>query len=418
VRGVSAGPARRLFAWLAAALLAFGVATVVGEAVTRGLARRHEAVLWSGERKLLYNPFRPDAKLGWALRPDWTAVDEGPDYRVTVRTNALGMRGGPASEAPAAGVVRVLVVGDSFAFGHGVEDEQGFVRRLETRWRSEGRPVEVLNAAVPGYGTDHHWIWLHESGFALRPDLVLLALCHNDVDDLGWSRLELDPDGLPVRVESRRRLVDENGRLRYVNEAGVPLPERWLPAGASAWLGAHSHLYNWLRFNAVRTWVGWAASREQAARARDAGPAPTAPLAGLPPAEIARGLRSGDAFRLRYHDHLVEAIAREATERGVVLRRVVTGREPGVLSDGCRADPRCFDASAVAPADAAPEAQLPLDGHWNAEGHRRVAEALHAWLGDEPALAGGPQPAGAPASNRATSAPSTSSSSSWPPAMR
>jgi hypothetical protein len=387
VRGVSRlGGPRRLLAAGAAAVLSLAVALAVGEAVTRGLARRHEAVLWSGERKLLYNPFRPDAELGWALRPDWTAVDEGPDYRVTVSTNALGMRGGPASVRPVPGVVRVLVVGDSFAFGHGVEDGEGFARRLEALWRAEGRSVELLNAAVPGYGTDHHRVWLHRHGFALEPDLVLLALCQNDVEDLGWSRLELDADRLPLRVGSRRRLVDENGRLRYVNETGVPLPERWLPAGLSAWLGARSHLYNWLRFNGVRTWVGLAARREQAARARDAGPPPSGAIASLPPAEIARGLASGDGFRLRYHGYLLDAIEREAAARGVALRLILTGREPGILSDGCRADPRCFDASAVAPHRAAPEAFLALDGHWNAEGHRRVAAALHAWLRDDPAL--------------------------------
>jgi len=365
---------------IAAALFSIAVALAAGEAVTRLLSMRSQVVLWSGERKALFNPYRPDARLGWALRPDWTARDEAADYRVTVRTNALGLRGPDAAPRAPAGVERVLVLGDSFAFGYGVEDEEGFPRRLEARWRAEGRAVEVLNAAVPGYSADHHLVYLRERGFALAPDLLLVALCENDVDDLGWSRLELGPDRLPRRIVSLRRLVDENGRLRYVNERRLPLPERWLSAGLGAWLAEHSHLYAWLRFNGVRTWVAWSARREDAARRRAAGPPPAGPIASLPAAEIARGLGSGDAFRHRYHRFLVDAIRAEAAARGIPVRVVVTGHGEGPLADDCRAAPDCFDAALWLSRRGAPGTVLPVDGHWSADGHRLVADALHDWL--------------------------------------
>jgi lysophospholipase L1-like esterase len=368
---------RGLLRNLAAALLSVAVALAVGEGWMRLLAARSEAVLWSGERKALFNPYRPDARLGWALRPGWTARDEAPDYRITVRTNALGLRGPEAAPLPPAGVQRVLVLGDSFAFGYGVEDEESFPRRLEARWRAEGRAVEVLNAAVPGYSADHHLVVLRERGFALAPDLVLVALCENDVDDLGWSRHALGPDRLPARIHSLRRLVDENGRLRYVNEDRVPLPE----AGPlSTWLAARSHLYNWLRFNGVRTWVGWSARREDEARQRAAGPPPEGPIEALPAAEIARGLASGNAFRHRYHRFLVDAIRAEAAARGVPVRFVVTGGGPGPLATDCAAAPDCFDAAALLPRDVTPSAYLPVDGHWSPEGHHVVSDALADWL--------------------------------------
>lgn len=367
---------------LAATLLSLAVALAAGEAFVRALAARSETVLWSGERKRLFNPYRPDARLGWALRPAWTARDDAPDYDITVRTNALGLRGPEAAPAPPAGTARVLVVGDSFAFGYGVEDEESFPRRLEARWRAEGRAVEVLNAAVPGYSADHHLVYLRERGFALAPALLLVALCENDVEDLGWNRLELGADRLPVRIESLRRLVDQNGRLRYVNETRLPLPEHWLPPALAAWLVDHSQLYNWLRFNAVRTWVGRATRREDAARAHAAGPPPDGAIATLAPAEIARGLASGDPFRHRYHRYLVDAIRAEAAARGIAVRFVVTGNGSGPLAGDCRAAPDCFDAAARVPRDAA-GAWLPVDGHWSAEGHRLVSEALHAWLADD-----------------------------------
>lgn len=365
---------------IAAALFSIAVALAAGEAGTRALAARSQVVLWSGEHKTLFNPFRADDRLGWALRPRWTARDDAPDYQITVHTDAQGMRGPAVAPVRSSGTARVLVVGDSFAFGWGVEDAESFPRRLEARWRSEGRAVEVLNAAVPGYSADHHLVYLREQGFALEPDLVLVALCQNDVDDLGWSRLELGPDRLPVRIASLRRLVDENGRLRYVNEARVPLPERWLPVGLSGWLGEHSHLYNWLRFNGVRTWVAWASWRDDRARRAGAGPPPAGPIATLPAEAIARGLESGDEFRLRYHRFLVDAIRAEAAAQGIAVRFVLTGPGAGPLSGECAAAPDCFDAAALVAGSQDPAAFLPADGHWAAVSHDRVSEALQRWL--------------------------------------
>ena len=195
------------------------------EAVLRRLAERHDVRLASGERKTVFNPYRSDALLSYALRPGWSGIHENTDFRVGVRVNALGMRGAEPPREKTPGARRILVLGDSFAFGWGVGDDETFPARLAARWRRTGDPLELFDAAVPGYAADQHWIFLRERGFALAPDLIVLALCQNDAEDLGSTRLALGDDRLPLRTTSLRRFIAEDGRMHYLNEAGRPLPE-------------------------------------------------------------------------------------------------------------------------------------------------------------------------------------------------
>lgn len=114
------------------------------------------------------------------------------DAGVPVRINALGLRGGEVARAPAQGVRRVLVVGDSVAFGWGVREEDTFSRVLEAGLDQ----AEVLNAGVVHYDTRQERLWLEARGLALAPDLVVLIYCHNDL---------LVADAAPLRGRSSPR---------------------------------------------------------------------------------------------------------------------------------------------------------------------------------------------------------------------
>src|SRR5215813_10761796 len=123
----------------------------------------------------------PDPVLGWSLRPGGRmhAVDSdrGLDFSVTV--NSLGMRDRERTSARVAGTHRILVLGDSFVYGAGVEAEQRFTERLE---REMGPDVELLNSGVGGWGTDQEYLFFVTRGLALRPDVVVLGVClQNDV---------------------------------------------------------------------------------------------------------------------------------------------------------------------------------------------------------------------------------------------
>jgi hypothetical protein len=124
---------------------------------------------------------RFDDVLGWSLEPRASLRsvdnDEGLDYRI--RTNSLGMRDREVEREKKPGTKRILIVGDSIAFGTGVDAEWRFSDFLS---RALGDDVEVLNAGVCGWGTDQELLYYETKGRDLRPDIVILAFTMaNDV---------------------------------------------------------------------------------------------------------------------------------------------------------------------------------------------------------------------------------------------
>ena len=111
-----------------------------------------------------------------------------PDLDVSIgsfslRTNSLRCRGPEISEAKPDDVFRIVVLGDSVAFGWGVDDEVTFVRRLEREWNAAGhrQRLEVINTGHPKYDSNQEAAMLRQLGLKLQPDLVLLVYVTNDL---------------------------------------------------------------------------------------------------------------------------------------------------------------------------------------------------------------------------------------------
>ena len=109
----------------------------------------------------------PDNRLGYKMRASVSAEIQFrrdlPSTRVT--TNAVGFR---SSEAPR---VPIVVVGDSFAFGYGVDDEEVSAAEL-----SRLLQMDVACLGVTGYSTSQYNRVLYDYGLSLQPDLVLYYL--------------------------------------------------------------------------------------------------------------------------------------------------------------------------------------------------------------------------------------------------
>jgi lysophospholipase L1-like esterase len=316
---------------------------------------------------------------------------------VTVRTNALALRGAPASAEKPEGVYRVLVLGDSFAFGFGVEDAEAFPAVLGRALAPPpGRErAEVLNAGVAGWSADQYLLFLETRGFALAPDLVLLAVSENDPGDLAWNRLTLDERRLPVRIETTRRWIDRRGAMRYLRGGPLALPQLRFPG--QAWLADHSLLYYWLHYRLARALTARDLEAEEERLAQEAGPPPEGPIASLSPEALQRGLWSGADFRLRYHRHLVDAIRAGCAARGAAVATLLVEfrrppPEPGsaaaALRDECARDARCIASSKLLAGHAEGELFFAQDGHWTPLAHDLVGRGLARWLaGLEPGLA-------------------------------
>ncbi len=108
------------------------------------------------------------------------ANHEGQYVNQPVKTNAWGHRDEAVEQEATEGTLRVLVLGDSISFGHGVQAEESWPELLEARLSQPGRPVEVINTAAPGNGPMQE---LHDlrRNRSLEPDLVVLQITLNDV---------------------------------------------------------------------------------------------------------------------------------------------------------------------------------------------------------------------------------------------
>jgi hypothetical protein len=166
-------------------------------------------------------------RYGWAPRPGtrgrWS---NGKSFSV----NGFGHRG-KALSGRRNGVRRILVSGDSIAFGVGVDDGETFAERLQT----PGSPYQVANLAVSGYGTDQELLRLEHEGLSLDPEVVVLNVClSNDyVDNVLDSYLH-DPE------TPKPRYVVEQGELVLKDEH---LRRPW-PSEVALWLEERSHLFN------------------------------------------------------------------------------------------------------------------------------------------------------------------------------
>lgn len=208
-------------------------------------------------------------------------------------TNSRGYRTTREFTVPKpAATKRVLLLGDSFTFGQGVDDSQTFAaeaqRRLEVA--CPATRVEIINAGVPGFGTSQELARLESEGLALEPDVVVLGFYGNDPDDNLRRGVYLLAGDTLVRRPAKAR-----PQLYRVKEVVDKVP-------GYAWLAAHSHLFNLLR----RAYVSAAANNAASASDRAVG---SAQAPG--PRE---GIRSDDEYAWRLMRALLSRM-RESVRR-------------------------------------------------------------------------------------------------------
>lgn len=110
------------------------------------------------------------------------ASPPGTTYGRLVERNSLGLRDREFTLPKPSGTERILVLGDSFTWGVGLDPEETLPKRLESLVAAAGRPVEVVNAAEPGHNTVEELLRLEELAPVIEPDLVLLVYNLNDIE--------------------------------------------------------------------------------------------------------------------------------------------------------------------------------------------------------------------------------------------
>lgn len=131
-----------------------------------------------------------DPKLIYELAPGSKTVRDG----VAVEINSAGFRDDEFPETLPDGAWRIVLLGDSVAWGWGVSMASAFPQVLERQLRELGlkhraSPI-VYNLAVDGYSTEQEIRLLETRGLALQPNLVIISYVLNDPDtaDGGLAR--------------------------------------------------------------------------------------------------------------------------------------------------------------------------------------------------------------------------------------
>lgn len=150
-------------------------------------------------------------RLGWVLAPGWRGSHRHHVFRTIYEVNQFGFRGrtalGGQSERR-----RIVLLGDSFTFGLGVNEGETFTDRL-----AQANPnMEFLNFGVPGYSTDQEYLLQQEVASNFRPEIYLLLFyLGNDIVD------NMLPVPLQVQKEKPLFRLTEDGTLILTN---VPVP--------------------------------------------------------------------------------------------------------------------------------------------------------------------------------------------------
>ncbi len=249
---------RSLLLGLTLALLSLAAALLLLEMLTRALGLTAPA-------EPTGNFWRTDPQTGWSLQPGATGRWFNPpfEYDVQVAINSQGLRDVErAGYDKAAGVFRILLLGDSYVEGLRVPLEQTFGKTLEAELNASapaGQRYEVVNAGVSGWGTDQQLLWLRHEGAKYQPDLVLLSFFPgNDFQNISET-LEVANMGRVQKPFFQH--TAEGLTLRYHPFDPETVPQPAPPAdlietaptraaqrlaGLRAWLSQHSALHRFV----------------------------------------------------------------------------------------------------------------------------------------------------------------------------
>ena len=314
----------------------------------------------------LYSFHQGDPALGWIGAPGLRQRFVRPAFDVWIEHDAEGFRR-PDPPLPATPQQRLLVLGDSLVWGWGVGQGE-----LATDWlqRALAPRAAVVNRGVDAYATSQELLLL-ERELARGPwTRVLLVVTPGD--------LEENLDGKRGR---RPLFALEGGRLVAHNQPAAPLlgPLR-------RWWKDSSLAFRWLELAANRL------------RLRLEGDAPRAGPRAPAPAELAAGAAVTARLLLE-----MDARARAAGAAFEVVRvptdAELAGRPADPLAAAARTLLHDLEANAglavvdlgpeLARRGAGPGLRFAGDDHPDAQGQRRIAEALLAHLaGPAPAESG------------------------------
>lgn len=132
-----------------------------------------------------------------------------------VRINSKGLRDSPLSREKPENTTRILVIGDSYAFGVGVNRTDIFTEVAERKLGEEfpERNIQVVNGGIVNAGMKDYYLFLKHRGIDYNPDIVVIGFIGND---------QVSASKRDQLLNKTRRSLDLN-RSEEINSSQVAL---------------------------------------------------------------------------------------------------------------------------------------------------------------------------------------------------
>ncbi len=123
---------------------------------------------------------------GYELAKNFKGTYAQPEFTIAIDTNSEGLR--DIDHVSGKGEFKILALGDSFAFGNGVELSETYLSMLEHMLNNnpKGQKFSIIKAGVVGYSTYNEKVYLEKQGLKYHPDMVMVQFWW---DDLGVDQI-------------------------------------------------------------------------------------------------------------------------------------------------------------------------------------------------------------------------------------
>jgi hypothetical protein len=137
-------------------------------------------------------------------------------------TNRFGFSDRDYSLQKAPGVFRIVVVGDSFGWNGGMEDNYTAILERKFENRDGAHKLDVINTGYPGTHTAEQLIMLKKFGLQYNPDLVILGFF------AGNDFFDADPNRKRIVANKYFLDIDKRYELRALGYPIVARSRLWL----------------------------------------------------------------------------------------------------------------------------------------------------------------------------------------------
>jgi hypothetical protein len=311
----------------------------------------------------------PDDKRVWRYKPSYSQRYATDEFDITIATNTWGLRDRDIRVDEDA--VRVLVVGDSFTFGWGVEAGDRYSERLATLLGETEPRAQVLNAGHWMATFDQQLLIVRELLPKFRPHIVVQGVYPGHVLSIDEHEWTLGADGTIERIAYRdwwnEIRISDDGTMRRSNR----LIER-PPLGSRFVAKLTQRFFRWRQVERESASVVDLYSGE--GRLDGAWEKTSEALRQTSRLLAAEGVA-----------HLVFSVPADISlaesERAEYFRKGASGRtldfsEPYRRFAGAAREAAWLDLHPVFVRRYKPGLYFPRDPHWTPAGHRLAAEAL------------------------------------------